>query len=542
MIEGKFHIERAIIMAAGKGERLRPATETTPKPLLKVNGVRMLDGLIENLRNNGIKEIHVVVGYKKEQFIEWNKDYPEIDIIINPYYETANNISSLYVARDFLENAMILDGDQIVSDSSILHPDFDISGYSAALIDGYSDEWILTVDGGIITECSRDGGTAGWRLFSVSRWNREDGRLLRQLVEREFANKHNTDIYWDDIAMFCYPDLFQLGIDPVRAGGIIEIDTYDELLQYDHSYSSEGTVSYLELPENALIVASEALGVGTESINDISVMKKGMTNRTYTFSCKNDRYIIRIPGEGTDKLIDRNKEVAVYKAIKNKGYCDDVIYINSNNGYKITRFLSSTRVCDANSIPDLRKCMDLLRKLHEDSVHVDYEFDIFERISFYEELWNGEPSVYKDYLSTKQHVYELKDYIEAQVEKKCLAHIDSVPDNFLFYVDADGTERLQLIDWEYAGVQDPHVDIAMFCIYSLYDRSETDRLIDIYFEGDCAPETRIKIYCYMSVCGLLWSNWCEYKRILGVEFGEYSIAQYNYAKDYYTLAKTMMEK
>ena len=84
-------------------------------------------------------------------------------------------------------------------------------------------------------------------------------------------------------------------------------------------------------------------------------------------------------------------------------------------------------------------------------------------------------------------------------------------------------------------MQDPHVDIAMFCIYSLYERAEVDNLIDLYFENNCTKETRLKIYCYIAACGLLWSNWCEYKRQLGIEFGEYSLRQYRYAKEYYRI-------
>ena len=96
-------------------------------------------------------------------------------------------------------------------------------------------------------------------------------------------------------------------------------------------------------------------------------------------------------------------------------------------------------------------------------------------------------------------------------------------------------EKIKLIDWEYAAMQDAHLDIAMFCIYSMYDRKQIDHLIDIYFENKCDQQTRIKIYCYISMCGLLWSNWCEYKYTLGVEFGEYSLAQYRFAKDYYNI-------
>lgn len=89
-----------------------------------------------------------------------------------------------------------------------------------------------------------------------------------------------------------------------------------------------------------------------------------------------------------------------------------------------------------------------------------------------------------------------------------------------------------MIDWEYAAMQDPHVDIAMFCIYSFYRKEQIDDLIQIYFEEACPFEIQVKIYCYIAVCGLLWSNWCEYKRMLGVDFGEYSLRQYRYAKEY----------
>jgi len=117
-----------------------------------------------------------------------------------------------------------------------------------------------------------------------------------------------------------------------------------------------------------------------------------------------------------------------------------------------------------------------------------------------------------------------------------------VPDNFLFCTRPDGSEELQLTDWEYAGMQDPHVDVAMFAIYSLYDRRETDGLIDLYFENACDEMTRAKIYCYVAMCGLLWSNWCEYKRKLGVEFGEYSLRQYRYAKEYFGYARALIER
>lgn len=292
------------------------------------------------------------------------------------------------------------------------------------------------------------------------------------------------------------------------------------------------------LKSDAINTISKTFGIATSEVVDISVLKKGMTNRSFLFSCKNKKYIIRIPGEGTDQLIKRREEAAVYKAIEGKHISDEIVYINPENGYKITEFLEESRVCNSDNVEDLRLCMQKLREFHSLKLTVDHEFNIFEQINFYESLWDGTPSIYRDYKKTKDDIFSLKPYIDEHIDTVCLTHIDAVPDNFLFTSDGD----IRLIDWEYAGMQDPHVDIAMFCIYSLYNKHQVDRLINIYFENKCSDGTRIKIYCYIAACGLLWSNWCEYKRSLGVEFGEYSLCQYRYAKEYYSIVKDKLSE
>ena len=184
--------------------------------------------------------------------------------------------------------------------------------------------------------------------------------------------------------------------------------------------------------------------------------------------------------------------------------------------------------------------MDTLRNFHNLNLKVNHIFDLYDKISFYEELM-GMKSLYSDYAETKKNILSLKTYINKIEKKWTLTHIDAVPDNFLIY-EQDGYLKVRLIDWEYASMQDGHVDIAMFCIYAMYDKTQVDRLIDIYFKNKCKKEIRFKIYCYIAICGLLWSNWCEYKYHLGVEFGEYSLAQYRYAKEYYKIAMNYMEE
>lgn len=206
----------------------------------------MIDTVIRGLHQNGIYEIYIVVGHLKEQFRELKEEYAGVQLIENPYYAVCNNISSLYVAREHIENAIILDGDQMVYHPEILAPEFEYSGYNCVWTDEDTDEWLLTVEDGIVKQCSRTGGYGGWQLYSVSRWTKEDGRKLKRHLEREFEEKKNTQIYWDDVALFCYPEEYQLGIREMKREDVLEIDNLYELIQIDPSYQKyemEGAVS-----------------------------------------------------------------------------------------------------------------------------------------------------------------------------------------------------------------------------------------------------------------------------------------------------------
>ncbi len=229
-------VKRAIIMAAGYGTRLRPITLSTPKPLIKVNGIRMIESVIEALLKNDIREIYVVTGYLAEKFDFLEEKYSEVTLIYNPYYSKYNNISSLYVARDHLKDVIILDGDQIIKNDKILDPNFEKSGYNCVWSEEHTDEWLLQVEKNTIVSCSRNGGEKGWRLYSISRWSQEDGQKLKADLEYQFEVEKNYDIYWDDVALFCSPQNYDLGIREMNLDDVIEIDTIDELKLVDKSY------------------------------------------------------------------------------------------------------------------------------------------------------------------------------------------------------------------------------------------------------------------------------------------------------------------
>lgn len=224
-------VERAIIMAAGMGTRLKPATDDTPKPMVKVNGVRMIDTVIDALHKNGINEIHIVTGYLAGRFSEVKQKYPDVDILYNPYYATRNNISSMFVAREYLQNAICVDGDQIIYNPEILSPYFDYSGYAGSLLHEETDEWVMQTDElGIVTSASV-GGDRGWQLFGISRWTSEDGLKLKKYIEEEYLEKKNYEIWWDNIPLFIHPEDFKLKVRRIMKGDLKEIDNFYELIE-----------------------------------------------------------------------------------------------------------------------------------------------------------------------------------------------------------------------------------------------------------------------------------------------------------------------
>ena len=168
-----YKVKKALILAAGFGSRLTPITLTTPKPLIEVNGKIIIETIIEGLVSNGIEEIYIIVGYMKEKFLYLKNKYNNIIFIENEYYENSNNISSVYCAREFLPESIIIEGDLVVYNDQILNSSFEKSGYNAIYIpDKNCTEWGLEVVNNTIKKCDKSGGKHDWQLIGISRWKK----------------------------------------------------------------------------------------------------------------------------------------------------------------------------------------------------------------------------------------------------------------------------------------------------------------------------------------------------------------------------------
>ena len=514
--------QRAIILAAGFGMRMVPINTEIPKGLMEVKEEVLIERMIRHLHEVGITDIQVVVGFMKERY-EYLIDEFQVKLVVNSEYQVKNNLHSLSKVKSSLDKTYIIPCD-IWSEEN---PFSDFEPYS----------WYMVTNEQSIESTVRvnrkrelvmiDETEEGNQMIGLCYVMGEEATLIQEKLQ-EFAKKPSYDHeFWE--CTLQDKNKWMIPSKVVDSKQFIEINTYEQLREIDGNSAN--------LQTDAISIIQDCFNVEVDEIKNITVLKKGMTNRSFLFECQNQKYIMRIPGEGTDHLINRKEEADVYQALENRQICDDVLYMNPDNGYKITAYLEDATNCDAENWDEVEACMTKLREFHELNLTVDHRFDIFGQIDFYESLWNGEKSYFKDYETTKTAIFELKKWIDTLEKNETLVHIDAVPDNFLFTKDG-----IRIIDWEYAGMQDPHVDIAMFCIYSLYSKEQVDRLIDLYFKGEVSPMIRKKIYAYIASAGLLWSNWCEYKRSLGIDFGEYSLCQYRYAKEYSKLVLSTLEE
>lgn len=529
-----FRVDGAVILAAGFGSRFVPLTYERPKGLLKVNGERMIERQIRQLREVGITDITLVVGYLKEAF-EYLIDLYGVKLLYNPDFSTMNNISSVYHAASLFEgrNMYLLSSDNWMREN-LFHTYEPGSWYAAVHVSGETREWVLHYNKKEVITGVEVGGRDADVMYGPVYLSRAFSAALLPALKEAYRTPGKEQYYWENV----YLDLLAakkappLSVNLQPDGVIYEFENLEELRAFDASYRDHSD-------SKAMALISEVFQVPESQITGIECLKAGMTNRSFLFRIKGKAYICRIPGEGTEKLIDRRAEGESYRAIAPLGLAEELIYFNPENGYKISVYYEDARSADPESEADLRACMEVLKKLHRAPCRVSQRFDLGERIAFYESLCLEKGEIpFLDYAEVREKMNCLLSWIHGLQRPETLSHIDPVYANFLFT-----GEGIRLIDWEYAGMADPLIDFAMATIYAEKDFAYAKRLLDYYGDTD-VPRERAEqlVIAYMALGGFLWALWAVYKEALGVSFGTYPLTQYRYAKEGYAhLAKTVKE-
>lgn len=231
-----YRAKRAIFIAAGFGTRLVPITFNTPKPLVRVHGVRIIDRLIDACLQAGINEIYIVRGYLGELFDQLLYKYPMIKFLENPVYNEANNISSSLVARYMLSNSYVFEADLLISNPAIIKKYHYTSDF-LAIKKERSDDWCFKVKDGIIVEEKVGGeGDDIWQMVGISYWNEVDGHKLSQDIQDVYQSPGGKERYWEQVPLVYRKEHYAVEVRECHDEDIVEIDTFKELKAIDKTY------------------------------------------------------------------------------------------------------------------------------------------------------------------------------------------------------------------------------------------------------------------------------------------------------------------
>ena len=504
----QYQVKRAIIMAAGFGSRMVPVTLTTPKPLVKVNGIRIIDRLIDALLEKGIAEIIVVRGYLKHKFDELKDRYPMIKFVDNDLYNEANNIYSIYLVKDRLENAYIFEGDLVLYNPDIISKYHYSSDFLAFPVEE-SDDWCFETKNNIITDFVR-GGRNCYQEVGISYWNNTDGKLLNNDIEEVLKSPGGKELLWENVPLVKKRNNYRVQIKECRKEDIIEIDTFNELCALDKSYKNY-QLPNINIEKTIIKNICRTLKCQEDEISNIEFMKIGLTNTSFKFTVNGRNYVYRSPGVNTKKYINRKSEVFSTKIAKELGLDDTVIHLDES-GWKLSRFIENSKHIDPYDPEDQKKAMKLIHILHDKKIKSDYDFDYMKEADRFVGYLNEDKEFdFSSYEETHEKIREINKWLEEKQYSKVLCHND-----FWFWnILKNNDGNLVLIDWEYSGNSYPASDVVYYTSSLNYNNDDFLELAELY-EGHKLNAEEKKYYnSVMALVMWYWFVWALFKEMNG---------------------------
>lgn len=576
-------LRNAVILAAGTSSRFVPLSQECPKGLLDVKGEVLIERQIRQLKDAGIDEITVVVGYMAEKF-EYLKDKFGVKIILNEDFSRYNNTSSLIRVLDLLNNTYICSSDNYFPDNLFLdNPK--VSYYSSKYATGETSEYCLqTNENDEICDVTI-GGHDSWYMMGHVYFSSEFSEKFKTILKKEYEKEETRKEYWEDVYIRNIDKLPKMHIRRFGNDDIEEFDSLEELRQFDKSYiydtrsslikniairleSKESElVNFRNINHNGdyLLFSFENNGItyqynGLENsikplyplnsnpYNEQAIRRHlkeifptldvrkaeftrigGMSNKNFKVTFEGQSYVLRLPGNGSEGMVERSNEEFNSMVACKIGVTPPVRYFNPTNGVKLTDFIENAETLTAISIQskeNMQKIAEIYRKVHSSGMELRNEFNIFREIKKYDKLIEkAGGTMYEGWENVRPKVMHLEEYLRDLGVESRPCHNDALYENFI--KSEDGT--IYLIDWEYSGMNDPMADFAALFLEAGFDKENESYILEHYFDHDIPDEAREKILCYQILWDYLWAQWTVIKEAKGDDFGTYGIDRFNRA-------------
>lgn len=505
-----YKVDNAVIMAAGMSTRFVPLSLEKPKGLLVVNNEVLIERQIEQLQQAGIKDIVIVLGYMKESFFYLESKYEGLQFVINPEYNTKNNTHTVYLTQKHIRNTYICSSDNYFE----VNPFDDYvyqSYYAAQHVREKTSEWYMFPDSkGNIARVEK-GGYEGDIMLGHVYWDKDFSAAMLKIIN----DAHETGSYdnelWEQVLTDNLKILPPMEIKVYPDGVIFEFDSLDELRSFDSTYVNH---TQSKIMNNI----ARVLKCNESDILKFKIIKSGLTNTSFVFEVKNTKYVYRHPGDSKDTIINRKHEKAALELAKKIGADPTYIYMDDNEGFKISYYIEGSRIPDYSSTEDSDLLLNVLKKIHENELDADWSFLPWEEAGKIENILINEKHGIADQEigQLKENVGKCYNRCKDDGVEMCFCHCDTYAQNWMITND----KKAVLLDWEYAGNADPGNDIGCYIMDSNWDVNEAERFIRQYCGDEYNDTLRFHYLAYTAIVSYYWYIWALYRESCGAVMGE----------------------
>ncbi len=518
-----YRVDNAIIMAAGLSSRFAPISYEKPKGVLNVRGEILVERQIRQLKEAGIDDITIVVGYKKEYFFYLEEMFG-VKIVVNPLYSQRNNNSSLMAVIDKLANTYVCSSDDYFTENPFT-PYVYAAYYASVFVEGETDEWCITTGSQNRIVDVQVGGSDAWIMLGHVYFDKAFSQKFKEILKAEYELPQTYDKLWEVLYIEHIDELAMVRKE-YETGVINEFDSLDELKAFDpHFMDNIDTKIFKNI--------ATTLNCDISEIGKFYPLKQGLTNLSCHFCAGDDEYVYRHPGVGTSKLVDRESEVVALELARDLDLDTTYVYGNPKEGWKISKFIPDAKPLDVMDDNQLKVAMDMCRKLHQTEATLPRQFDFVDEGLRYENYLSELSELdIAGYAELKEKVLKLKEYVTHDgIANQCLSHNDFFALNFIIDMNNDEYPdgRLNLIDWEYAGMSDEASDFGTFVVCSELDRERADKALEYYFSRKPTPQEYRHFWAYVVFAGWCWYVWALLKEAEGERVDSWLYIYYSYA-------------
>mgnify|MGYP005772453681 CR=1 FL=1 len=513
-------VKNAVILAAGGSDISAKSVYSMPKGLYVKNGETLIERQIKQLKEAGINDIAVVIGYKQEMYFFLQEKWG-VELIVNPDLKK-NNVFSLYCAVEKLDSTYICNCDNYFEENPFSL--YEYNSYHATVCKPNSENELLVKKNktGKIIEVytSRNGGEC---IYGHAFFDKQFSKRFKEFLREEICDFRVSSLFWEEFVARHVDDL-DMYAHEYSPNVVFEFDSIQQIQNIDSMFL--GNVSK---KVNSKIC--EVLFCKEEDISNIEVLQKGLTNVLFTFVVKGQKYIFRYPAESSSNIVYRKNECCAQKIAAQVGVDNTYVYID-DSGIKISKFIDNCKNLNNIYYKDVELMKELARKIKafHDAGHISNwkEFD-YDPVKECERLMKDasvmKGNLFELFKKEWEEIRLIQKYADKDGIKKTMCHNDINGDNCLLTDNS-----FDVIDWEFAGYNDPAYDFGRVIAGYEFDDKAIDDILEAYFGRKATDIERLHWIAYMGIHCWYYVGWALYKESINESSRDWMLFFYKQVK------------